>query len=314
MTGRSCWCLELFRAPAADGAEHRRGRVQPSRARRAVARGGVDPRLALSRQRAAVRRRSAARRHEPRDARMAAADPAGARSADDDRGSIGRGDRTGAPRRAIGRACAGRRALPHRPRRPRHARAGIRGGRTAHRGRAVAPRAARSGAAGAAAGARRRPSGSRRGQAIDHQPAPVAAREPIARRSARRACRASSRPTPACACGVEIADVGPLPAEVESELFRIAGEALTNVRKHAGAREASLRLDSTRGRRASDRRRCRRRVPAAPRRASRVRPVRHRGSRPSRRRPRRDPKRSGTRHDGHRDGAEAPLVDGVAQT
>jgi two-component system, NarL family, sensor kinase len=46
---------------------------------------------------------------------------------------------------------------------------------------------------------------------------------------------------------VDIADVGPLPAEVESELFRIASEALTNVRKHAGAREASLRLDTTRG-------------------------------------------------------------------
>jgi signal transduction histidine kinase len=46
----------------------------------------------------------------------------------------------------------------------------------------------------------------------------------------------------------EISDAGPLPANVESELFRIAGEALTNVRKHAGAREASLRLDMVRGR------------------------------------------------------------------
>ena len=41
---------------------------------------------------------------------------------------------------------------------------------------------------------------------------------------------------------VDIADTGPLPAETESELFRIAGEALTNVRKHAKAREVSLRL------------------------------------------------------------------------
>jgi two-component system NarL family sensor kinase len=40
----------------------------------------------------------------------------------------------------------------------------------------------------------------------------------------------------------DIADVGPLPAESESELFRIAGEALTNVRKHAHAREVSVRL------------------------------------------------------------------------
>jgi two-component system NarL family sensor kinase len=45
-----------------------------------------------------------------------------------------------------------------------------------------------------------------------------------------------------------IADVGPVPADVESEIFRIASEALTNVRKHAGAREASLRLDAARGR------------------------------------------------------------------
>ena len=47
---------------------------------------------------------------------------------------------------------------------------------------------------------------------------------------------------------VDIADVGPLPADVEFELFRIASEALTNIHKHAGAREASLRLDLGRGR------------------------------------------------------------------
>jgi two-component system, NarL family, sensor kinase len=41
----------------------------------------------------------------------------------------------------------------------------------------------------------------------------------------------------------EVADVGALGPTVESELFRIASEALTNVRKHARAREASLRLD-----------------------------------------------------------------------
>jgi len=46
----------------------------------------------------------------------------------------------------------------------------------------------------------------------------------------------------------DVADVGPLPTEVESELFRIASEALTNVRKHARARDASLRLDMVRGR------------------------------------------------------------------
>ncbi len=46
----------------------------------------------------------------------------------------------------------------------------------------------------------------------------------------------------------EVADVGQLPAEVESELFRIAGEALANIRKHASAREASIRLNTRRGR------------------------------------------------------------------
>jgi two-component system NarL family sensor kinase len=42
-------------------------------------------------------------------------------------------------------------------------------------------------------------------------------------------------------------DVGPLPPDLESELFRMASEALTNVRKHAGAREASLRLSAAGG-------------------------------------------------------------------
>jgi two-component system NarL family sensor kinase len=46
---------------------------------------------------------------------------------------------------------------------------------------------------------------------------------------------------------VEIADVSSLPEQVESELFRIASEALTNIRKHAGAREALVRLEKVRG-------------------------------------------------------------------
>ncbi len=45
-----------------------------------------------------------------------------------------------------------------------------------------------------------------------------------------------------------IADPGPLPSEVESEIYRIAGEALTNVRKHAKARDAALRLERRRNR------------------------------------------------------------------
>jgi signal transduction histidine kinase len=46
---------------------------------------------------------------------------------------------------------------------------------------------------------------------------------------------------------MELADVGALPDDVESELYRIASEALSNVHKHAGAREASLRLENVRG-------------------------------------------------------------------
>jgi two-component system NarL family sensor kinase len=47
---------------------------------------------------------------------------------------------------------------------------------------------------------------------------------------------------------LDLADVGPLPPEVEYELFRIASEALANVRKHARAREASIRIEPMRDR------------------------------------------------------------------
>jgi len=40
-----------------------------------------------------------------------------------------------------------------------------------------------------------------------------------------------------------LADAGPLPSDVEAEIYRIAGESLTNVRKHARAREVSMRLE-----------------------------------------------------------------------
>jgi two-component system NarL family sensor kinase len=43
-------------------------------------------------------------------------------------------------------------------------------------------------------------------------------------------------------------DLPPLAREVESELFRIVGEALANVSKHSGAREASIALARVRGR------------------------------------------------------------------
>ena len=66
----------------------------------------------------------------------------------------------------------------------------------------------------------------------------------------------------------------PAAGGVESELFRIAGEALTNVRKHARAREASLRLERGAPPAASDRHRRRRRVPRRAARGSRLRPRR----------------------------------------
>jgi two-component system NarL family sensor kinase len=47
---------------------------------------------------------------------------------------------------------------------------------------------------------------------------------------------------------MDVSDVGAIPADLESELFRIASEALTNIRKHAGARDAHVRLDTARGR------------------------------------------------------------------
>lgn len=47
---------------------------------------------------------------------------------------------------------------------------------------------------------------------------------------------------------VELADTGPLPPEVETELYRVASEALANIGRHARAREAALRLESPRGR------------------------------------------------------------------
>jgi len=43
----------------------------------------------------------------------------------------------------------------------------------------------------------------------------------------------------------DLADVGTLSSEVEAELFRIASEALTNIGKHAKAREATLQLDAS---------------------------------------------------------------------
>ena len=47
---------------------------------------------------------------------------------------------------------------------------------------------------------------------------------------------------------VNTVDTGPFSADIETELFRIAGEALTNVRKHAKAGDVSLRLEVLRGR------------------------------------------------------------------
>ena len=190
MTGRSCWCLELFRKRPADGAQHRRRRVQPPRAGRRVAGGRIDRRAALPCQRAALCRRSAARRDEPRDARLAAPDPPGARSADDDCGS-------GRRRRSSGRGSpssrSSTRAPTSAPASP--ATSTTRSRRTSPPSactsrpvcRSLGPRHRRP--ARADDGARRRPPGARRGAALD-QPASDRPRSRIARSPRRLAALA----------------------------------------------------------------------------------------------------------------------------
>ena len=205
---------------------------------------------------------------------MAAADAAGARSADDDRGSGRRGDRAGASGRAVDRARAGRRALAHRPRRARHAGAGIHRRRPAHRSRPVAPRAARSRRGRRCASrstpparASTRPGGRSRA---------CAGRRSRTTRSPRRSprCRAGSPPTPACASAWTSPRPARLPADVESELFRIASEALTNVRKHARrARGVAPARRRSAGRLRLTVTDAGRRVPHAGRARPRVRPV-----------------------------------------
>ncbi len=102
----------------------------------------------------------------------------------------------------------------------------------------------------------------------------------------------------------DIADPGPLPAPVESELQHIATEALANVRKHAGAREASIRLEVARRRLrlviADDGAGFR----LARRAQSRLRPRGDSRSRAPARRERHHPERAGRRH--QRDRERAP--------
>ena len=99
----------------------------------------------------------------------------------------------------------------------------------------------------ARAGRRRRrtPAGAR--------PAPARARRPRPGRRAAPAGRAARARR--AAVDVDADDLGPLPAAVEVAAFRIAGEALTNVARHAGARP--LHRPARRGRR----RRCSSRSP-----------------------------------------------------
>ena len=124
----------------------------------------------------------------------------------------------------------------HRARDPRHAGAGADGDRAAtSKAPCVNWRAAPSKrASGWSARWRRRARTSRRRAA---RCSTCARRRSPAGRWPRRWPRspARSRPRPACACGVQAERRAcALPLRIEAELFRIAQEALTNVRKHAG--------------------------------------------------------------------------------
>ena len=248
MTGRSCWCLELFQSGQLTARNI--DVVECSRLAPAVKSqpGGADARPALSRERAVVCRRSAARRHEPRDARVAAADAAGARPADDDCRSSRRGHRAGAASassRSSTRGPTNARALPATST-TRSRRDSPPSDCTSRPAWRISSRATGRGPRCGGRSTRRVRVSTRR-----DDPSRVSGRRRSRTgRSPKRSvlCHDSSRPTPASCVRVDISDVGSLPADTESELFRIASEALTNVRKHSGAREVSLRLDTVRGR------------------------------------------------------------------
>ena len=117
MTGRSCWCIEAFRAGRADPDQHRRDGVQPPATRPSQAAGDrADAGAALPRQHPALLPGHAARDHERRRRRPGAQlTPRRAAAAVDDRlpGRHRRSSARGWPRRA--RAWPGPRSAPGSP-------------------------------------------------------------------------------------------------------------------------------------------------------------------------------------------------------
>ena len=176
---------------------------------------------------------------------MAAADTTGTGSADDDRGSSRRGDRTGAARRTIHRTCARLARDVHDTLAQGftavalHIEAGL--SHLEPRDRAQGPLRKALDAARQSLDEARRSIRSVRASTLENRPLAEALGALSRQFTADTGVRVR----------MDISDVssaGPLPPDVESELYRIASEALTNVQKHAGAREASLRLDTVRGR------------------------------------------------------------------
>ena len=144
--------------------------------------------------------------------------------------------RAGAAGRREHPAGAGRGAHPDRPRDPRHAGAGPDRDRAGHRGGAAPPGeqpGAGPRAAGAGAGDHPREPGG--GAPLGARPAGRAAGWPAAGRGAGCARRARSPPRRACGSTSRPSDGVGLPLRAEAELYRIAQEALANVRQHAHA-------------------------------------------------------------------------------